>query len=67
MKSIKVTLDQVLDDNLNNPFWKTIMSNPEYAALEQDLDYILNQSRKHGKSFKDIDTDKLDQYDWKMK
>lgn len=63
----KVNLNQVLDDNLNNPFWKTIMSNPKYAALEQDLDYILNQSRKHGKPFKDIDPKELDYYDWKLK
>lgn len=67
MKSIKVTLDQVLDDNLNNPFWQRIMSNPEYAALEKDLDYILKQSRKHGRSFVDIDSAELDPYDWKLK
>ena len=67
MKLLKVTLNQVLDDNLNNPFWQYIMSNPEYPQLEQDLAHILGQSRKHGKPYNDIDPKELDSYDWKLK
>lgn len=64
---IKVSLDEVMGDDFNSPFWKSIMSNPEYPAYEQDLAYILDQSRKHGKPFIDIDPDKRDPYDWKMR
>lgn len=63
----KVSIKDVMNDDPNSPFWQTIMSNPEYAAFEQDLDYILKQSNKHGKPFKDIESEKLDPYDWKLK
>jgi len=64
---IKVSLDEVMGDDQNSPFWKSITSNPDYPKFEQDIAYIVDQSNKHGKPFKDIDTDKLDSYKWKFK
>jgi|688.fasta_scaffold2306684_2 hypothetical protein len=59
----KVSLDEVMSDDPNSPFWQSIMNNPNYAKFEQDIAYIVNQSHKHGKPFRDIDTDDLDPYD----
>lgn len=64
---IKVTYDDVMGDDLNSPFWKSIMSDPDYPKFEQDIAYILDQSNKHSKPFNDIDPDLIDPYDWKLK
>lgn len=64
---IKVSLDEVLSDDPNSPFWQSIKSNPDYPKFEQDLEYILKQSRLHGRPFVDIDPKELDHYDWKLK
>ena len=67
MKRTKVSLGQVLSDDMTNPFWQSILSNPNYARFEQDLDHIVNQSKKHGKPYAYIDADKLTPYEWKLK
>lgn len=67
MKKLKVSLNDVLSDDMSTPFWQSIMNNPEYANCVSDIDYILNQSQKHGKEFREIDPADLDPYDWKLK
>lgn len=66
MKRIRVTEAEVLRSDMNTPFWQSIMNNPNYAKMEQDIKYILDQSQKHGKPFRDIQSTKLDPYVWKL-
>lgn len=66
-KKIRVTESEVLGDDMSTPFWRSILNNPDYPKMEQDIAYIIDQSRKHGKPFRDIQPDKLDPYDWKLK
>jgi hypothetical protein len=64
---IKVSLNEVMGDDPNSPFWQYMSNNPEFKKVEQDIGYMIEQSRKHGVPFKDIDPKDLDQYDWKFK
>jgi hypothetical protein len=59
MKLTKVSIEQVLSDDMTNPFWSSILNNPNYARFEQEIDYIINQSQQHGKPYADIHTDQL--------
>lgn len=47
MKKIPVSLDQVLDDDLNNPFWQSLRSTPGFAQFEQKINSILDQDTKY--------------------
>lgn len=55
MKTIKTKLSDVLNDDLNNPFWQRIQSTPQYAAYEQEVKRIMHISMQHGKPYVDID------------
>jgi hypothetical protein len=59
MKPTKVSIQQVLSDDMTNSFWSSILNNPNYARFEQEIDYIINQSQQHGKPYVDIDTEEL--------
>lgn len=47
MKKIPVSLDQVLDDDLNNSFWQSLRSTPGFAQFEQKINSILDQDTKY--------------------
>jgi hypothetical protein len=55
----KVSLGQVLSDDMTNPFWQSILSNPNYARFEQETNHIIEQSRKHRKPYVEIGEDDL--------
>lgn len=67
MAVFKVSLGEVMGDDPNTPFWQHIANHPDYPKFEQDIDYIMAQSRKHGVPFTSIDPSKLDSYKWKLK
>lgn len=50
----KVSLNDVMGNDLTSPFWQSIMSNPNYSKFEQDIARILNQGHDT-----DNDTDTL--------
>ena len=54
MKRTKVSIEQVFSDDMTNPFWSSIQSNPNYARFEKEIDHIIDQSKKHGKPYVDI-------------
>jgi hypothetical protein len=54
MKQNKVSVKQVLSDDMDNPFWSSLQSNPNYASFEQEIDHIIDQSKKHGKPYVEI-------------
>lgn len=66
MKRIRVTEAEVLGSNMNAPFWQSILNNPNYPGMAEDIKYIIDQSSKHGRPFRDIQPDKLDPYVWKL-
>jgi hypothetical protein len=55
MKPTKVSIEQVLSDDMTNPFWCSILNNPNYARFEQEINHIIDQSQQHGKPYVDID------------
>ena len=55
----KVSLKQVLSDDMTNPFWRSILNNPKYAQFEQETNHIIEQSRKHRKPYVEIGEDDL--------
>ena len=59
MKPTKVSMKQVLSDDMTNPFWQSILNNPNYARFEQEINHMIDQSQQHGKPYADIHTDKL--------
>ena len=59
MKPTKVSIQQVLSDDMTNPFWSSILNNPNYARFEQEINHIIDQSQQHGKPYADIHTYQL--------
>ena len=59
MKPIKVSIEQVLSDDMTNPFWSSILNNPNYARFEQEIDHIIHQSQQNGKPYVDIAAEEL--------
>ena len=59
MKQTKVSMKQVQSDDMTNPFWSSILNNPNYARFEQEINHIIDQSQQHGKPYVDIHTDEL--------
>ena len=55
MKPTKVSIQQVLSDDMTNPFWQSILNNPNYARFEQEINHMIDQSQQHGKPYVDID------------
>ena len=62
MKKTKVSIEQVLSDDMNNPFWQSILNNPNYARFEQEIDHIIDQSQQHGKPYVDIEADNFNRW-----
>ena len=59
MKPTKVSIQQVLSDDMTNPFWSSILNNPNYARFEQEINHIIDQSQQHGKPYADIDAEEF--------
>lgn len=67
MGVVKVSLDEVMGDDPGAPFWQHMLNHPDYLKFTQDINYILDQSGKHGVPFNGIDSRELDPYTWKFK
>jgi len=59
MKPTKVSIQQVLSDDMTNAFWSSILNNPNYARWEQEINHIIDQSQQHGKAYADIDAEEF--------
>lgn len=46
MKKNKITFDQVLEDDLSNPFWQSLTSNPQYHSYADKISSILARGQK---------------------
>lgn len=46
MNKISATLAQVLDDDPNNPFWKSLQQHPDYVAYTKTIELLFNQDHK---------------------
>lgn len=66
MTQHKTSIQEVLSDDPDSPFWQRMVNSPDYERFVEDLDYIMSESQRLAKPFNQIDPKDLKPYDWKL-
>ena len=54
MASYKTSVKEIFSDDPESLFWRRVQAGSEYKTFEKDLEYIIEESIKHGMPYYQI-------------